>query len=51
MDGTPDTYWDLLFGYGAIWLLIVLALWRVTRTQGALSKELEDLKREVGASE
>ena len=40
---TPDTYWDLFFGYGAIWLLIVFFLFRLQRAQAKLSSRLEEL--------
>ena len=38
---TPDTYWDLFFGYSAIWLIFVLFLLRLVREQAALKSEIQ----------
>ena len=40
----PDTYFDLLAAYGAVWGLIVFFVVRLVRDQGRLAGELERLK-------
>lgn len=46
MNGTPDTYWDLFFGYSAIWACIVIYLFRLQLRQ----RRLADLISEIDES-
>lgn len=40
----PDTYFDLLAAYGAVWALIVVFVVKLIRDQGQLAAELERLR-------
>ena len=47
----PDTYFDLLAAYGAVWALIVFFLVRLIRDQGRLAAELNRLRSQTSSSQ
>ena len=51
MDATPDTYWDLFFGYSAFWVIFALFVCLLMRRQIELDRRLEQLSRRLEAAE
>lgn len=39
-----DTYWDMFFGYGALWILLSIYILRLQYEQRQLRRELDALK-------
>jgi len=44
MEIPPDTYWDLFFGYSAIWLCIVVYMLRLQGEQRKVATQLEEIR-------
>ena len=45
---TPDTYWDLFFGYSAIWIIIAFYLFALIREQSNLQKRMDEIGGAAG---
>jgi CcmD family protein len=45
VEATPDTYWDLFFGYGAIWLCVAVFVIKLRMEQRKLIARLDELER------
>jgi CcmD family protein len=46
-----DTFWDLVWGYGAIWGLIVAYMIILLRDQRALAKKVSELEARLGSEQ
>ncbi len=47
MESTPDTYWDLFAAYSVLWLVIVVACWRLMSRYRSLAERLRLLEERV----
>ncbi|MCB0343995.1 MAG: hypothetical protein KDD66_02715 [Bdellovibrionales bacterium] len=47
MEVPPDTYWDLFAAYSALWLIIVIACWRLMGRYKQLADRLSLLEDRV----
>ncbi len=51
MMETPNTFWDLFFGYSVLWGLIVLFMLRVQSEQRRMAARLSELESRTGSGQ